>query len=175
MRKNSCAGFYFLIKLLTSSHKLYLKLAHVFSCKICKILIFKDTYFEEHFRTAATKNLYYFISSLVFFCKKGVMTCKLIVLWTLNRQAKIFLRKKGGLNNFAKYVGKRLFRSLFFNKVVVLKPATMLKKRLRPICLFVKFVNFLRTSISANDCFWKLAIFHCFIGLCRLKHSPASV
>ena len=151
MRKNSCAGFYFLIKLLTSSHKLYLKLAHVFSCKICKILIFKETYFEEHFRTAASKNLYYFISSLVFFCKKGA------------------------LNNFAKFVGKRLFRSLFFNKVVVLRPATMLKKRLRPMCLFVKFVNFLRKSISANDCFWKLAIFHCFIGLCRLKHSPASV
>ena len=37
-------------------------------------------------------------------------------------------RKKGVLRNFAKFTGKHLRQSLFFNKVAGLRPATSLKK-----------------------------------------------
>ena len=36
--------------------------------------------------------------------------------------------KKGVLRNFAKFTGKHLCQSLFFNKVAGLRPATLLKK-----------------------------------------------
>ena len=38
--------------------------------------------------------------------------------------------KEGVLRNFAKFTGKQLRQSLFFNKVEGLRPATLLKKRL---------------------------------------------
>ena len=41
---------------------------------------------------------------------------------------------KGVLRNFAKFTGKRLCQSLFFNKVVGLRSANLLKKRLRYRC-----------------------------------------
>ena len=40
------------------------------------------------------------------------------------------LCKKGVVRNFAKLTGKHLRQSLFLNKVAVLRPATLLKKRL---------------------------------------------
>ena len=40
--------------------------------------------------------------------------------------------KKGVLRNFAKFTGKHLCQSLFFNKVAGLRPACLLKKRLMP-------------------------------------------
>ena len=39
--------------------------------------------------------------------------------------------KKTVLKNFAKFTGKHLRRSLFFNKVEVLQRETLLKKKLR--------------------------------------------
>ena len=38
--------------------------------------------------------------------------------------------KKGVLKNLTKFKGKRLRKSLFFNKVAGLRPETLLKKRL---------------------------------------------
>ena len=38
--------------------------------------------------------------------------------------------KKDVLKNYAKFTGKHLCQSLFFNKVAYLRPATLLKKRL---------------------------------------------
>ena len=40
------------------------------------------------------------------------------------------LYKKGALRDFAKFTGKHLCQSLFFNKVSGLRPATLLKKRI---------------------------------------------
>ena len=54
-------------------------------------------------------------------------------------------RKKGVLRKFAKFTGKHLCQSLFFNKVAGLRPATLLKKRLWRRCFPVNFVKFLRT------------------------------
>ena len=53
--------------------------------------------------------------------------------------------KKGVLRNFAKFTGKHLYQSLFLNKVSGLRPATLLKKRLRYRCFPVNFAKFLRT------------------------------
>ena len=62
--------------------------------------------------------------------------------------------KKGVLRNFTKFIGKHLCQSLFFNKVVRLKPATLLKKRPWHRCFPVNFVKFLRTPLmAASRCF----------------------
>ena len=53
--------------------------------------------------------------------------------------------KKGVLENFAKFTGKHLCQSLFFYKVAVLRPATLLKKRPWHMCFPVNFEKFLRT------------------------------
>ena len=59
--------------------------------------------------------------------------------------------KKVGLKNLTKFTGKHLCQSLFFNKVAVLRLATLLKKRLWHRCFPVNFAKLLR--ISPGDCF----------------------
>ena len=58
--------------------------------------------------------------------------------------------KNSVLRNFTKLTGKHLCQSLFFNKVVGLRPATLLKKRLRHRCFLVNFAKFLRTPFLHN-------------------------
>ena len=58
--------------------------------------------------------------------------------------------RKDVLRNFGKFTGKHLCLSLFFNKVVGLRPATLLKKRLWHKCFPVNFVKFLRTPFLQN-------------------------
>ena len=53
--------------------------------------------------------------------------------------------KKGVLKNFAKFTGKHLCQSLFFNKVSGLRPETLLKERLWRRCFPMNFAKFLRT------------------------------
>ena len=63
---------------------------------------------------------------------------------------------KGILRNFAKFTGKHLCQGLFFNQVVGLGPAALLKKRLWHRCFPVNFAKFLRTPfyrILPDDCF----------------------
>ena len=56
--------------------------------------------------------------------------------------------KKGVLKNFAKVTGKHRYQSLFpFNKVVGLRPATLLKNRPWHRCFPVNFVKFLGATI----------------------------
>ena len=55
------------------------------------------------------------------------------------------LYKKGVLTDFAKFTGKHLCHSLFFNKVTALKPVTLLKKRISHRCFLVNFAKSLRT------------------------------
>ena len=54
--------------------------------------------------------------------------------------------KKGVLRNFAKFTGKHLCQSFFFNKVL----ATLLKKRLWHRCFPVNFAKFLRAPFLQN-------------------------
>ena len=58
--------------------------------------------------------------------------------------------EKDILRNFAKFTGKHLCQSVFFNKVVGLRPATFFKKRLWQRCFPENFAKFLRTSLLQN-------------------------
>ena len=57
--------------------------------------------------------------------------------------------KKRVFKNFAKFTGKHLCQSLFFNNAG-LRPATLLKIRLWHKCFPVKFAKFLRTTFIQN-------------------------
>ena len=52
------------------------------------------------------------------------------------------LIKIGILKNFAKFTGKQLCQSLFFNKIAGLRPTTLLKKRTWHRCFPVNFAKF---------------------------------
>ena len=58
--------------------------------------------------------------------------------------------RKGIFRNFAKFTGKHLCQSIFFNKVAGLRPATLLKKRLWHRCFPANFAKFLRTPFLQN-------------------------
>ena len=66
--------------------------------------------------------------------------------------------KIGVLKNFAKFTGKHLCQSLFFNKVAIVSPATLLKRDWH-MCFPVNFAKFLRTSffiehlLAASECY----------------------
>ena len=66
--------------------------------------------------------------------------------------------RKGALRNFAKFTGKDLCQSLFFNKATDLRPATLFKKKLWRRCFPMNFFEisinnfFCRTPLG--DCFW---------------------
>ena len=72
--------------------------------------------------------------------------------------------KKGVLGNFAKFTGKHLCQSLFFNKVAGLRPATLLKKVLWHRCFPVNFAKFLRTPFIIEHLWW-LLLKHCSVTL----------
>ena len=60
------------------------------------------------------------------------------------------------LKNFTKFIGKRLSQSLFFNKVADLRPANLLKKRLRLFCqLCIIFKNNFFASDSFSKYVWQ--------------------
>ena len=70
--------------------------------------------------------------------------------------------KNGALKNFAKFTGKHLCKSLFFNKVAALNPVTLLKKTLAQVfsCEFCEIYKniFYRTPTcmflqNMGDCF----------------------
>ena len=62
--------------------------------------------------------------------------------------------EKSALKNFAKFTGKYLCQSLFFNKVAGLKPATFLKERLWHRYFPVNFKKFLITLFLQNIRGW---------------------
>ena len=57
---------------------------------------------------------------------------------------------------FAKFTGKHLCQSLFFNKVAGLRPATLFKKRLWHRCFPVNFAKFLKTPFLTEHLLWLL-------------------
>ena len=72
------------------------------------------------------------------------------LIFILQKQPPEVFCKKGVLRNFAKFKGKHLCQSLFFNKVVGLRPATLLKKRLWHRHFPVNFMKFPRTPFLQN-------------------------
>ena len=67
--------------------------------------------------------------------------------------------KRGLLRNFAKFTGKHLCQSHFFNKVAVMRSAAFLKKRLWSRCFPVDFVKLLRTPFFVEYLWWLLQYF----------------
>ena len=72
-----------------------------------------------------------------------------------NSQNQVFC-KKDVLRNFAKFIGKHLCHSHFFNKVAGLSTATLLKKRLWHRCFSVNFAKFLKTPFLTEHLRWLL-------------------
>ena len=64
--------------------------------------------------------------------------------------------RKGVLRSFAKFTGKHLCQTLYFDKVAGLTPATLLKKRLWHRCLPVNIAAFLRTPFFTEHLRWML-------------------
>ena len=62
----------------------------------------------------------------------------------LQKQSSGGVLEKGVLKNLAKFTGKQLCLSLFFNKVVAPRPTALLKKRLWHRCFPVNFAKILR-------------------------------
>ena len=62
--------------------------------------------------------------------------------------------EKGVLRNFTKFTRKHLSQSLFFNKVIGLRPAK--KKRLWDRYFPVNFLKFLRTPFLTEHLWWML-------------------
>ena len=60
--------------------------------------------------------------------------------------------KKIYLKSFAKFIGKHLCQSFFFDKLTGCRSAKLLKKRLLYKFFFVSFAIFLRTYLSQNTC-----------------------
>ena len=77
------------------------------------------------------------------------------LLFDRSSRPEVFFRK-GVLRNFAKFTGKRLCQSLFFNKVAGLRSATVFKKRLWHMCFPVNFAKFLRTLFFIEHLWWLL-------------------
>ena len=78
-----------------------------------------------------------------------------ISLRVVSSRAEVFC-KKGILRNFAKFTGKHLCQSLFFNKVAGLRPATLSKNRLWHRYFTVNFVKFVRTAFLTEHLRWLL-------------------
>ena len=68
----------------------------------------------------------------------------------LQKQPPEVLLKKGVLKTFAKFTGKHLCQTLFFNNVAGLRSATLLKNRLWHRCFPVSFGKILKHLFSQN-------------------------
>ena len=64
--------------------------------------------------------------------------------------------KTSVLRNFAKFTGKHLCQSLFFNKVAGLRSASLSKKRIWNKCFPVNFAKFLGTLFLTEHLWWLL-------------------
>ena len=60
------------------------------------------------------------------------------------------------IRNFAKFTGKHLCQSLFFNKVAGLRPTNLLKKRPWHRCFSLYFAKSLRTPFLTEQLRWLL-------------------
>ena len=77
--------------------------------------------------------------------------------------------KKDVLKNLAKFTGKYLCHSLFFNKVADLSSVTLFKRRLWHRCIPVNFAKFLRTLIFIENLCRLLLTTYCRIEIGLLQ------
>ena len=84
------------------------------------------------------------------FGRQKCLTPEKTWLWHIQKRPPEVFYKETVLKNFAKFTGKHLCQSLFFNKVAGLRPATLLKKRLWHRWFSVNFATFSRTHFLQN-------------------------
>ena len=90
--------------------------------------------------------------------KLGVKPCKNLFVFfcyaneyrKVQKQLPQLIYTKGAPKNFVKFTWKHLYRSLFLCKVVFIRLATLLKKRLRRRCFHENFTKFLRVPFLDN-------------------------
>ena len=88
---------------------------------------------------------------------KGVVKIEsLLMIGYLQKQLPEVFYIERCSKNFAKFTGKQLCQSLFFDKVASLRSATLLKKGLWHRCFPVNFAKFLRTPFLENTSGWLL-------------------
>ena len=91
-----------------------------------------------------------FIKLTFAFCHCSVVFCWKFCRTTRSSHSYMFYQigvQIGVLQNFAKFSGKYMCRSIFLNKVAGLRPATLLKKTLRYRRFPMNFPKFRRTSV----------------------------
>ena len=76
-------------------------------------------------------------------------------LATRSNRSQMFF-KIGVLKSFSKFIGKSLYQSLSFDKLVGLRPATLLKKRLWDRCFPVNFAKMFRAPFVSEHLRWLL-------------------
>ena len=74
--------------------------------------------------------------------------------------------RKNVLKNFAKFAGKHLCQSLFFNKVTRLRPATLLKKGLWHRCFPMNFCKISKNNFFTEHLWTITPLDDCFPWLC---------
>ena len=91
----------------------------------------------------------------------------------LQKQPPEMFYKKSVLRNFAKFTGKHVCQSIFFNKVSGLRPleTILLRKRLCHRCFVVNFAKFLRTPVLQKT-FWWLLLFLVVILFSQFRNFP---
>ena len=77
--------------------------------------------------------------------------------------------KKGALRNFAKFAGKYLCQSLFFNKVADLKACNFIKKENLAQVFSCEFSKFLRTPFLTEHLWWLLLKLTSWEAVCYIK------
>ena len=91
------------------------------------------------------------LKKMIFILENAVFLLKYHVDWDSRKSSRgnhwRCSIRKGVLWNFAKFSGKNLCQSLFFNKVTDLRPGTLFTMRLWRRCFPVNFAKFLRTLV----------------------------
>ena len=97
-----------------------------------------------------------------------------VFLWIICRSShwRCSLRK-GVLRSFLKVTGKHLCKSLLFNKVAGLRPATLLKNKIWHRCFPINFAKFLRAHFLRSTS-GQLLLYWTFHSTQYPKETPAS-
>ena len=93
----------------------------------------------------------------------------LVLTWNFSfvRSSRPKMFCKGVLRNFAKFKGKHLRQSFFFNKVAGLSRANLLKEKLWHRFFLVNFAKFLRTPFLTEHVSWLLLF--CFHKIIKIS------
>ena len=83
-------------------------------------------------------------------------TISLNLLKTIRSSCPVMFFKKSVHKNLAQFTGKHLYCRLFFDKGFHIRPATLLKKKLRRRCFPVNFSKFLKISFFIEHLWWLL-------------------